>query len=225
MNKDVESKTVFQFLDAQLWVKRVRPNPTIPLAHKAVLDKGGVARYNMTRVELKSFTFSSGSQSLSIDNAILGPVPKRILFTMLKNKDFLGSIDTNPYFFRHYDLSSFALCQRKTNPGGGLSLDTSHEKKTVMAYRTLFEGSCIHHSNSGLQITPDMYKNGYFMLFYDLTPDRSASEGHTSHQDTGNVRIELTFAKALPDAITCLIYLEYDGTVLIDDKRIVTTDY
>ena len=55
MNKDAESKTVFQFLDAQLWVKGVRP--TIPLAHKAVLDKGGVARYNMTRVELKSFTF------------------------------------------------------------------------------------------------------------------------------------------------------------------------
>ena len=37
MNKDAESKTIFQFLDAQLWVKRVRPNPTIPLAHKAVL--------------------------------------------------------------------------------------------------------------------------------------------------------------------------------------------
>ena len=179
----------------------------------------------MTRVELKSFTFSSGSQSLSIDNAVLGPVPKRILFTMIKNKDFLGSIDTNPYFFRHYYISSFALyVNGKQIPGVGLSLDTSHEK-TVMAYRTLFEGSGIHHSNSGLQITPDMYINGYFMLLYDLTPDRAASEGHTSHQDNGNVRIELTFAKPLPDAITCLIYLEYDGTVLIDDKRLVTTDY
>ena len=186
--------TVFQFLDAQLWVKRVRPNPTIPLAHKAVLDKGGVARYNMTRFELKSFTFSSGSQSLSIDNAVLGPVPKRILFTMIKNKDFLGSIDTNPHFFRHYDLSSFALyVNGKQISGGGLSLDTSHEMKTVMAYKTLFEGSGIHHSNSGLHITP----YGYFMLLYDLTPDRAASKGHTSHQDNGNVRIELTFAKTL----------------------------
>ena len=70
-----------------------------------------------------------------------------------------------------------------------------------------------------------MYINGYFMLLYDLTPDSAASEGHTSHQDNGNVRIELTFAKPLPDAITCLIYLEYDGTILIDDKRLVTTDY
>jgi len=106
-----------------------------------------------------------------------------------------------------------------------VSLDTSHQKKTVIAFRTLFEGSGIHHSNSGHQITPEMYLNGYFMLLFDLTPDRAASEGHTSHPDNGNVRIELKFAEALPDAITCLIYLEYDGTVLIDDKQVVTTDY
>ena len=91
-----------------------------------------------------------------------------------------------------------------------------------MAYRTLFEGSGIHHSNSGLQITSEMYINGYFMLLFDLTPDRAASEGHTSHQDNGNDRIELKFAKALPDAFTCLIYLEYDGTFLIGDKRVLT---
>ena len=157
----------------------------IPLAHKAVLSKGGVARYYMTRVELKTFTFSSGSQSLSVDNVVLRPIPTRILFTMIRNKDFLGSIDTNPYFFRHYDLRSFALyVNGKQIPGGGgLCFDTSHEKKTVMAYRTLSERSGIHHSNSGLQITPDVYINGYFMLLYDLTPDRASSEGHTSHQD------------------------------------------
>jgi len=85
----------------------------------------------MTRVELKSFTFYGGSQSLSIDNAVLSPIPKRLLFTMIKNKDFLGSIDTNPYFFRHYDLQNFALyVNRKQIPGGGgrFSLDESREK-------------------------------------------------------------------------------------------------
>ena len=73
---------------------------------------------------------------------------------MIKNKDFLGSIDKNPYFFRHYDLQNFALyVNGKQIPGGGgLSLDTSHEKNAVMAYRTLFEASGILHSNSVLQI-------------------------------------------------------------------------
>jgi hypothetical protein len=46
------------------------------------------------------------------------------------------------------------------------------------------------------------------MLFYDLTPDHDASEGHTSHPDSGNIRIEVKFQKALPVAITFILYLE-----------------
>jgi len=61
----------------------------------------------MTRVELKTITFSAGSKSLSIDNAVLGPVPKRLLFTMVKNVDFIGTMDTKPYKFQHY-ISDFS---------------------------------------------------------------------------------------------------------------------
>ena len=180
MNKDADSKTVFKFLDAWLLVNHVKTEPTIPLAHNVTLGKGPLARYNLTIVELKTFTFSSGAQSLSIENAVLGRVPKRLLFTMVKDTDFLDSINTNPYFFRHYDLSYFTQnVNGKQIPTEGLALNMVHEKTSVMGYRTLFEASGIHHSNSGLQITHDMYINGYFMLLFDLTPDRSASEGHT----------------------------------------------
>jgi len=57
-------------------------------AHIETLIKGFPARYNFTRVELKTFTFASGSRSLSIDNAVLGILPKRLIFTMVKNTDF-----------------------------------------------------------------------------------------------------------------------------------------
>lgn len=46
-----------------------------------------MARYYLTRVELKTFTFSAGSQSLSIDNAVLGRLPKRLLFAMAKKDE------------------------------------------------------------------------------------------------------------------------------------------
>jgi hypothetical protein len=70
-----------------------------------------------------------------------------------------------------------------------------------------------------------MFINGYFMLVYDLTPNMAASEAHTSSPVNGNIRIELKFAKALPEALTCLIYLEYDNTVRIDLARTVFTDF
>jgi len=109
MSKEPDSKTTFKFLDAQLLVKRVKTDPVTPLAHVATLNTGALARHNMTRVELKTFTFSAGSKSLSIDNAGLGLVPKRLLFTMVKNADFVGTIDTNHYKFHHYDISDFSL--------------------------------------------------------------------------------------------------------------------
>jgi len=101
-------------------------------------------------------------------------MPKHLLFTMLKNTDFLGSINTNPYFFRHYDLSYFALnINGKQVPTEGLALNMGHESTSVMGYRTLYEASGIHHSKSAHQITHDMHINGYFVAFrLDTGPKR-----------------------------------------------------
>jgi hypothetical protein len=101
MNKDSDSKVTFKFLDAQLLVKRVKANPAILAAHSTALHAGALAKYHFTRVEVRTFTYAIGSQSLSIDNAVLGTLPKRLLFTMIRNTYFLGSIDKNPYTFRH----------------------------------------------------------------------------------------------------------------------------
>jgi hypothetical protein len=190
MSGTPDSKTIFRFLFARLYVRRVRANPIIMEAVNQTLNKAQ-AIYILTRVELKTFTFSSGIQSPSIDNAVIGRIPKRLLFTMLANKDIVGSLDTNPYKLQHFGLSNFAMfVNGKQIPGEGLKLDTGHEKTTVMGYKSLFQGSGIHHSNSGLQITHDMYINGYFMLLYDLTPDMAASEIHASPAENGHIRIE-----------------------------------
>ena len=98
IDKDAESKTVFKFLDAQLLVNRIKPSPSLLLAHNATFAKDALPRYNQTRVQIKSFMFSGGAQSLSIDNAMLGAIAKRILFSIVKNANFLGSMTTNPYF-------------------------------------------------------------------------------------------------------------------------------
>ena len=45
-----------------------------------------------------------------------------------------------------------------------LTLGKDHEETSVMGYRTPLEASDIHHWNSGLQLTHNMYINGYFML-------------------------------------------------------------
>jgi hypothetical protein len=58
MHKDATSKVQFKFIGAQLLVHRIKPNPSVPLAHNTVLHKGGLTKYNFTRAELKTFPLS-----------------------------------------------------------------------------------------------------------------------------------------------------------------------
>ena len=83
----------------------------------------------MTRVELKAFTYSAGPKSFSIDNAVFTQLPKRLLFTMLKNNDFLGSLETNTYYFQHFNLSRFTLFYNgKPISSEGLAMNMVQEK-------------------------------------------------------------------------------------------------
>ena len=103
---------------------------------------------------------------------MLGTLRKRQLFAMIKNVDFNGSVETNPYKFKLYDLSGFSLyVNAKIVPSEGLKLEMDHEKTSVMGYRTLFDRSGKHHSNSEIQVT-HMYINCYFMLLFHLMPHR-----------------------------------------------------
>ena len=103
LSNRADSNATFKFQEALLYFKRIRPATSILAPHNEALLEGYPARYNFTRVEIKTFIFSSGSQSLSIDNAVLGVLPKRLLFTMVKNTDFLGTAESNPFKFRHYE--------------------------------------------------------------------------------------------------------------------------
>ena len=101
MNPTADCTTTFKFLDEKLFVKRITANPDILSASNTTLRNEGIARYNLARVELKTFTIAPGLKSLSIGNLVLGHIPKRNLFTMVKNTYFLGSMSTNHFNFRN----------------------------------------------------------------------------------------------------------------------------
>jgi hypothetical protein len=89
----------------------------------------------------------------------------------------------------------------------------------------MLSGVGIHHGNTGIQITVAQIMKGPFMLIFDLTPDGCASDVHTRLPDNGNIRIELKFDEALTEALTILLYQEFDASIRIDELRIVLTDF
>jgi len=114
----VDSKVYFKVLEALLYVKRIRPSAAVITAHNEILLEGYPVRYNLTRIELRTFIFAAGSQSLFMDSAVLGRLPKRLIVTMVKNTDFLGSMSSNTFNFRHYDLTLCYVCYWKASSSG-----------------------------------------------------------------------------------------------------------
>jgi len=224
MNKTADSKVTFKFPDGKLFLKRIRPKPEFLSAHNTTLKVGGIARYILTRFELKTFAFPAVLTSLSMDNTVLGTIPKRLLITMVKNR-FSRLFGHQPVQFSTLQSQQICyVCEREKSSKRRLISMYGSGKSSVMVYRTLFHGSGIHHSNACFQITHDMCIAGFFMLLFELTPVHGAS-GHISHMDNGNIRIEIHFTKPLPDAITSLLYLEYDNFIRIDHSRKFSSEF
>jgi len=72
-------------------------------------------------------------------------------------------------------------------------MDFSAPFGTTRAYEILFSSTGIHHDDRAPMITLETFKNGFYILRFDLTPDRDAAEEHKSLPRQGNVHIVALF--------------------------------
>ena len=234
----VRSKDAFCLMDASedgklkikeatLIVRRVKINPGILMAHTNALTKT-TAKYPVTRVEVKTFTLHAGIHGDTIDNAILGQLPKRIIISFVDNKTFNGNQTFNPFNFQHFSINHLSLYVDGAQiPSKPLQPRFSHnDSMFIDAFQTLYSGTVIHFLNEGLGINRFNYSLGYFLTAFDLTPDLSdhcASHWNLVH--SGSLRIEVGFETAPTSRINCVVYAEYDNVLEIDSTRQILTDF
>ncbi|XP_071579482.1 uncharacterized protein F54H12.2-like [Temnothorax nylanderi] len=198
------STSKIRILDASLLVRRAKISPGVLLAHARMLSKT-TAKYPLTRVEVKTFTIHAGLVGESIDNVILGQLPKRIIVGFVDNRAFNGD--------------------RKLNPPLQPSF-SKDEPLYVEAYHTLFSGTGIHFLNEGNSISREDYAEGFTLFAFDLTPDLSANcAGHWNLVKHGSLRLEVRFEKALTATVNCIVYAEFDNVLEIDSSRQIIVDF
>jgi len=74
----------------------------------------------------------------------------------------------------------------------------------------LFRSCGIIHCDRGLQITKEVFDSQSFILAFDLSADQSNATVCSTLISEGTRRIEERFLEPLAEAITCLVYGEYD---------------
>jgi len=92
----IETKSVskIRILDISLIVRKAKISLGVLLAHARMLSK---TKYPLTRVEVKTFTIHAGLAEESLDNVILGQLPKRIIVGFVDNKAFNDDRKLNPF--------------------------------------------------------------------------------------------------------------------------------
>jgi hypothetical protein len=133
---------------------------------------------------------------------------------LVKNAAFVGSASTSSLHFHHYDMRNIVLYVNGVqHPSEPLTRDCSSPFGATRAYETLFSSTGIHHDDRAHMITREMFTKDYYILGFDLTPDREADEEHISLPRQGIVCFEALFTKPLPETVTCIFMLNSPGTL------------
>lgn len=219
-----QNNTKFEILDAVLYVRKVKINPSVILAHHKALSIA-TAKYPISRVEIKSYTLPGQTRSKSLDNIFLGNLPKRCILGFVRTDAFNGDFTLNPYNFTSFNYThlSFYLDSIQI-PSKPFECDFENNQY-IRAYHSLFEGCNINHSDIGNSISRTDYPNGYALVAVDLTPDLSSSASHISLPKSGSLRVDVQFAAPLDHSVTAIIFAEFDSLITVDKNRSVVTDY
>lgn len=188
-----------------------------------------IAQHNMKipirRAVVKTFTIPEGQRSKIDDHLFLGQLPKRIIIGMVRNADMNGALGTNPFDFKHFNVSKLEVSlDGKTIHNKAFQPDFENGE-CMRSYMSLYQATGALGQNRSMGITLTEYKNGYTLWGFDLTADQGCEEGQLHPIKTGNLRIDLQFAQALPTVVNVIVYAEFDNQIEINGLREVIKDY
>lgn len=206
--------------DCFLKVRRVRPSQSVAYRHMLELEKN-TAKYPIKRVIMKNYTLPFAASKASITGICNGVLPSRVILGLIKTDDLAGSLDSNPLYFRNYDVSNLVLKVSSKAVPYSSGLQLNYSKHSYLAgYNTLFEGV----AEASNDITYAEYKNGYTLYAFNLTPDLCNAE-HFNLIKEGSLDIELNFNPTVNVSVTAVFYLEFDNIIEINKYREVHLDY
>lgn len=222
---DPADSAVIKIVEASVLVRRVKISPGVLISHAKALAHN-TAKYPLTKVEVRAIAIHRGVSGETLDNVILGQLPKRLILAFTDNTAYNGSAAANPFNFKNYGINHLALfIDGMQVPSKALQPDFENGLY-IEAYHTLFSGTGMHFSDSGNCIGRDDYAKGFCLMAFDLTSDLSANDdSHFNLIKNGSVRIEVRFATPLTQTINCIIYGEYDSILEIDASRQVMLEY
>lgn len=216
-----------RFLDACLYVHRIRGTPQLLTAHSKALAISP-AKYPINRTEIKQVVIQKGTLDAMLDNIVLGQLPRRMFLCFVSHAALSGSQTLNPFEFGHNNLSFATVYldgeQYPTNP----YMPNFSEELYIREYSGLFQALNQNGLASTIDISRAEYGRNKMILGFNFTPDLSNGCGDIGHINTikrGSLRVYIQFRKPLTEIINAILMCEFDNIIEINNENRVTSDY
>ena len=180
------------------------------LLHHQQMIKNHPATYPYLRTDIKTVSLASGQYSYNVDDLFQGLVPTTLIVGLVSSEGYSGSYKRNPFNFQHYDCSSVGFYV------DGQSYPTQPLQPNFEANQYTDCYSTLTQFREDINISIHDYKKGYALYILDIDPFYSFNTKRRGH-----CRLELKFAKALPESVTLIVYATFPEILSINETRAV----
>ena len=187
-----------------------------------VIPRMGPFNYPNSRSKVIKHTLTQGSQDYTFTLPDTTQIPSQLILGLVKESASAGSKTENPYNFKHYDIRETVVqfddqkFEVKTNFTTG---------NVGQAYARLFKETGIQDSGLDCGITLEKFKQGYSILAFDLTADRTPADARINLVRQGKVTISMRFGLALPHPVSVICLSSYDNLIQLTADRLPVTDF
>ena len=203
--------------EALLKVCFVEMTPNALLAHSKVLQQQP-AKYFYDKTEMKSFAVAKGAFGCTLEDVFQGIVPKKLVVGMVASEAFMGDYKRNPFEFKHMDCQFIGFyVDGKSTPMEALTPNYANNNY-LSAYMTTF-GVDGYQTNFGHDISREDYAKGFCLYVFDVCLNHCEKTDPKGKR--GRTRLEIKFAKGLPEPATVIVLAKFPGLMEIDGSRAI----
>ena len=177
------------------------------------------ALYPITKSYCKKVTVAAGLSNANTPSIIHGSLPRQMVLAFTNAESMTGKYNLNPFRFHHYDCNFLAIRVSGSQLPNTAYRPDFKNKLVHRELRALYDNIGVLTENHGCLLNIDDYVGGSTVFCFDLCHSRSNGQQHDHQIRKGNIDLEISFAKPLPEAISVLCYFSYDTIVAITPER------
>ena len=215
---DVGDDVTFEFeiKDSTIEFDKMIPTPDY-LNHfeRNILQEPLIYSYDKSQIHY--FPYPANVNDLSIYSMFHRDIlPSYLVFGLVDNDAFDGSVSKNPYNFQHFDLKEFYLLVNGNSvPTQPVKMDITSMDYHHTYVNEFLDKLKLKNSNDSIGISADDWTKGSFFWIADLNVDKCCNF-HEHNSKGGTIHLKLQTKTPLPKTTRLIVYSSSRERMSID---------